>query len=134
MTNSARIFYCVLCNKQCVICSCCDRGQIYCSKACSNCARRASCCAAGKRYQNSYRGRLNHATRQCCYRRRKRAEIKKVTHQGSPPSKRCAVLPSATKKGTDCCHFCGKAVDKFLRRGFLNHMRISKSEIWTRAP
>lgn len=134
MTKTARIFYCVLCNKQCVICSCCDRGQIYCSKACSAYARRASCYVAGKRYQNSHRGRLNHAARQHRYRWHKNDEIKKVTHQGSLPGKLCDVLSSVTKSGTDYCHFCGKSVDKFLRRCFLSRTRLSKAVIWTRAP
>jgi hypothetical protein len=39
---SARLFLCAGCRLQVVICSCCDRGQIYC---------------AGQRYQNGQTGR-----------------------------------------------------------------------------
>ena len=140
MPESSRIFYCVLCKEQCVICSCCDRGQIYCSKTCSNSARRSSCLAAGERYQKTHYGRLKHAMRQSRYRQRKREETKKVTHQGSPPSKDCDLLSSElneANKRTDYCHFCGKAVNGFLRRCFLGASRrtnILQAAIWTRAP
>ena len=87
---TARLFYCALCDTQVIICSKCDRGNIYCGDECARLARLESSRAAGKRYQESYKGRLNHAARQQQYRQRqqkkmaeKNIKIKKVTHQGS---------------------------------------------------
>jgi len=40
MQSSARLFNCARCRRQVVICSHCDRGNIYCSKRCSQTARR----------------------------------------------------------------------------------------------
>ena len=75
-----RLFVCVGCRSQALICSCCDRGQIYCADDCADRARHHAQRAAGRRYQISRRGRLAHAVRA----RRYRARGKKVTHQGSP--------------------------------------------------
>jgi len=36
----ARFFLCVRCRVQVLICSCCDRGQIYCADGCAQIARR----------------------------------------------------------------------------------------------
>jgi hypothetical protein len=76
----ARLFVCMGCRSQALICSCCDRGQIYCAGDCADRARHHAQRAAGRRYQSSRRGRLAHAVRA----RRYRARGKKVTHQGSP--------------------------------------------------
>ena len=78
---SARLFLCAGCRLQVLICSCCDRGQIYCAEDCAQRARRRSLQCAGQRYQNGPPGRRRHAARQGRY----RARGKKVTHQGSPP-------------------------------------------------
>jgi hypothetical protein len=82
MQSSARVFNCARCQRQVVICSHCDRGNIYCGKRCSQSARRQSRREASRRYQRTRRGRFAHAARQRRYRQRRRA---KVTHQGSPP-------------------------------------------------
>ena len=42
MQSSARLFNCARCRCQVVICSHCDRGNIYCGKRCSQTARRQS--------------------------------------------------------------------------------------------
>ena len=42
MQSSARLFNCARCRCQVVICSHCDRGNIYCGKRCSETARRQS--------------------------------------------------------------------------------------------
>ena len=81
---SARLFVCVRCRAQVLICSCCDRGQIYCAGSCAREARYQAQRAAGRRYQASRRGRVCHAARASRY----RARQKNVTHQGSPPSRR----------------------------------------------
>ena len=79
---SARLFMCAECRAQALICSCCDRGQIYCAGDCAARARRRTRRDAGRRYQTSRRGRLAHAERS----RRYRVRCKNVTHHGSPPS------------------------------------------------
>ena len=70
MEPSSRLFYCALCYTQCVICSPCDYGQIYCSPDCSKSARQKSCNEAEKRYQQTPKGKLNHKLRQQRYRER----------------------------------------------------------------
>jgi hypothetical protein len=64
-----------------LICSCCDRGQIYCAEGCAKRVRRRAVKGAAQRYQNSPPGRTRRAARQARY----WARDKKVTHHGSPP-------------------------------------------------
>jgi hypothetical protein len=78
---TGRLFLCARCQAQILVCSHCDRGQIYCAQGCAQTARRAAQRAAGRRYQASRRGRVNHAARAGRY----RARQNNVTHQGSPP-------------------------------------------------
>ena len=129
MQSSARLYNCARCRCQVVICSHCDRGNIYCGKRCSESARRQSRREAGRRYQKTRRGRFAHAARQRRYRRRRRA---KVTHQGSPPDGSDETLPAESRKpargseepgavpsdGIRCC-FCGRVCSHFLRQSFL---------------
>lgn len=125
MKLSPRLFNCARCSVQVIICTDCDRGQLYCGDQCSKIARKISCCASQKRYQNTLKGRLKHAARQQRY----RAKHKKVTDQGSPPippydvlkpvaheTKVPVVLPEI---GCSQCHFCKKPVSFMLRRRFL---------------
>ena len=67
-TAAARLFVCLRCRAQVLVCSHCDRGQIYCAGTCAQEARQHARQAAGKRYQATYRGRLNHAARAGRYR------------------------------------------------------------------
>ena len=126
---SARLFVCVGCRSQALICSCCDRGQMYCAGNCANRARHHAQRAAGRRYQSSRLGRLAHAVRA----RRYRARGKKVTHQGSPlraaddllvPGSRAIAgdAKAATDRSSPVaphCHWCGRRCLDFVRRGFL---------------
>lgn len=90
MARSARLFLCSRCRDQVLLCSHCDRGQRYCSRACSSMSRRERRRQAARRYQNSRRGQLMHAARQSRLRQRRRSlrqqaarrDIDKVTHQG----------------------------------------------------
>jgi len=75
MQSSARLFNCARCRCQVVICSYCDRGNIYCGKRCSETARRQSRREASGRYQKTRRGRLSHAERQRRYRQRRRQKV-----------------------------------------------------------
>lgn len=122
MEPSARLFNCARCHKQVIICSDCDRGNIYCSDNCSKTARRESLRAAGLRYQQTRRGRFNNASRQQRYRI-------KVTHQGSQENTPHDLLPANTSEPEKLvmvtttsgviCHFCHKLCQVFLRRDFL---------------
>jgi len=127
--GSARFFLCAGCRTQALICSCCDRGQIYCDGDCGSHARRRGQRAAGARYQASRRGRLRHAERA----RRYRARCKNVTHQGSPPPPPDDFLsPGSPTIASDAttsdveprrpvsrCHWCGRRCPDLVRQGFL---------------
>ena len=125
---SARLFMCAECHAQALICSCCDRGQIYCAGDCAARARRRTGRDAGRRYQTSLRGRLAHAARS----RRYRVRCKNVTHHGSPPSPPDDLLspdPAAASKPPSIgdfprqppgrCHWCGGVCPQFVRQNFL---------------
>jgi hypothetical protein len=136
---SARLFVCVGCRVQVLICSCCDRGQIYCAGSCAREARCQAQRAAGRRYQASRRGRMHHAARARHYRARR----KNVTHQGSPPPRRddgvsadAATSTSEPASSPDVamrlrdhgdglrhCHWCGCRCPALVRIGFLRCRR-----------
>ena len=125
MKLSSRLFNCIGCCTQTIVCSDCDRGQIYCGKICSQLARLQSHRAAEKRYQASFTGRMNHALRQ----RRYRASKKIVTDHSSLSTVENDVLPSVEISHSEVeiqlvvacnvCHFCKKPVTSFFRFGFL---------------
>ena len=132
----ARFFLCARCRAQVLICSCCDRGQIYCAGGCAGLARREGQRAAGRRYQTSHRGRVAHALRARSY----RARQKNVTHQGSPPqppddlvlpgSVVTASEPSSSpdaRRWTWHCHWCGCRCSQFVRHGFLRRRRVPRN-------
>jgi hypothetical protein len=79
MHGSSRLYGCLNCNSPLVICRHCDRGNRYC-KPCAPAMYLKARRRANKRYQSTYRGRINHAARQKSYRERQK---QKVTHQGS---------------------------------------------------
>ena len=128
MKPTARLYSCLKCHVQVIVCSFCDRGQIYCGELCSQAARAISCRRAEIRYQLTPKGKLNHALRQSRYRAR---EKEKVTDQGSHPSTHNALLAQVKNKSnqvviTQChtgiyCHFCNKTVSSWLRREFVRH-------------
>lgn len=138
MEHSARLFSCVHCNAQAIICSPCDRNNIYCSDECSRTARAASCRAAAIRYANSRRGRHQHAKRQKQYRERQK---NKVTHHTSPVSPLHDELHTRSNEemvnpvcGVIRCHFCEKRCSPFLRLDFMTrkeHQRKQSTPIWT---
>ena len=132
MEETARLYHCARCRCQVIICSHCDRGNIYCNKSCADQARRASQNTAGKRYQRTRRGRFKHAARQ----RRYRARCQKVTHQGSPlppPNDPLILRPEAPAavaliedEGVRC-HFCGRLCSPFLRLDYRHRTQASKA-------
>jgi anti-sigma factor RsiW len=112
MARSARLFLCARCRDQVLLCSHCDRGQVYCSRACSFARRGELRRETAQRYQSSQAGRLKHAARSACWRKRRRslrqtcagADIDKVTHQGCPPALADASL-HACDMPTSACEF-----------------------------
>ena len=99
----ARRFLCARCRAPALVCSRCDRGQIYCATGCAAVARLQSQRDAGRRYQCSRPGRFMHAARTQRWRERQallavsvaRSEMTRpqsVTHQGSPAPASDAVL------------------------------------------
>jgi hypothetical protein len=138
---SARLFLCAGCRKQVAICSCCDRGQIYCAGECARQARRGAVRCAGQRYQRGNAGRRRHAARQGRY----RARDKKVTHQGSPaPPVDDLLAPGSPVSASDAvapqdrawrtithCHWCGRPCPPLVRQGFLRRRAHQRSTlIW----
>jgi len=116
------------------ICSRCDRGNIYCGKACSAAARKASQRRSAERYQKSERGRALHAARQQRYLERREA---KMTHHGSPTSlvatafRMSRTLTVRTQGADDattttlvpsstplCCAVCRRPLPPFARTDF----------------
>lgn len=144
-TAPPRRFLCVRCRASVLVCSHCDRGQIYCAGTCAQEARACAQRAAGQRYQKSFRGRLNHAARAARY----RARQKIVTHQGSPPEPRddavrldAATAANKPTTASSCgsvmrsqvadpgcgrCHWCGCRCSPLVRIGFLPRLRRGSS-------
>ena len=97
---SARRFLCERCRTPVLVCSHCDRGQIYCAGGCAATARSEHQRAAARRYQCSRSGRFKHAARTRRWRERRAAltrpaltsPAQSVTHQGCPPAASAAVL------------------------------------------
>jgi hypothetical protein len=87
--EDCRVFTCGRCGIEVAICRRCDRGHRYCSRACSQEARRASMRRASAVYQQTRRGKLNHAARM---RRSRQRRVQKVTHQGSPGQEKVGVV------------------------------------------
>lgn len=138
----ARRRLCARCHVPFLICSHCDRGQRYCGPVCSRAARRSSVRAAGRRYQDSRRGRHTHAARQRRYRERHRGSPpEKVTHQGSPPpplADGMSLDPTAPPRPSDDtapsppmavprCQFCGRPCAELYRLDFLRHRRAVRT-------
>lgn len=126
--NSPRLFNCQKCTKQVVICSHCDRGNIYCSLSCANQSRIQNHRRSNQLYQSTRRGKLLHARRQKHYRDRQK---EKVTDQGSktiPVNDLLLETKNENKypsKKIILCDFCHTRVSDFFRTGYLDHSRYA---------
>ena len=152
--DSGRFFLCALCRRQVLICSHCDRGQIYCAGGCRFDARKMRRREVARRYQRSRSGRFNHAARS----RRYRARQKIVTHHGSPAPPPNACVPEASAAAREefppgagsaassnapvpvvrgyatfgrGCHWCGRVGSPFVRR---DHLRRRRRAVRSRPP
>ena len=125
--KDARLYQCVRCHHQCIICSDCDRGNIYCGSTCAVQSRAQNHSIANQIYQKTFRGRQKHALRQSHYRFRQQEKTKKVTDQGSaclPPHDLLSPVENDPKKITveqNHCHFCGENVSFYLRNDYLRY-------------
>lgn len=144
LVNTYRIFNCVLCAKQVILCRPCDRGNQYCSLECSRLQRRRSLLRAGTHYQKSFAGKRAHAARQAKYRERLAASNKKVTHHGSQltaqyASKKDVTAEKSIRVNDDFrrtlartirCHQCGRNCGPFGRldvwRGGRNYKKFRR--------
>lgn len=139
--DSGRWFVCARCRAQVLLCRRCDRGQIYCSRRCSDAARHGFQREAGRRYQRGRPGRVLHAARSQRWRQRQRVARRAllemavddiVTHQGSldlcadaplapcdpnPAEPVAATVPTAFWR----CRRCGCALSTQVRSRFLRY-------------
>jgi hypothetical protein len=139
---SARLFLCARCRTQVLLCRGCDRGQQYCSRACSGQARRERRREAAERYQESPRGRQLHAERSRRWRARQAAaststkalqseDAGGVTHQGCPAPIASASSTTVTMTAVFAyvrplqwrCNRCHQGLAPHVRQGFLRRAR-----------
>ena len=131
MELTPRLFLCARCYEQVIICTHCDRGNIYCGFFCSFTARKNSVREAGIRYQRGTKGRFNHALRQRRYMQRRRDFKNKMTHQGSRETIPDGLLSSVKnkpiksdkkqiKEAIVCC-LCFAPVSPLFRSRFLRY-------------
>jgi len=66
---------CPRCDAVCYICSCCDRGQIYCGPGCAGPAKTARLQLLRQAYARSERGKANNRRRQADFRDRRRDSV-----------------------------------------------------------
>ena len=129
MNDTARIFNCVRCQRQTIICAYCDRGNIYCGFICARQSRIQNHRISNRIYQKTYRGKQKHSERQKYYRLRQK---EKVTDQGSVSISQNDLLLATeidTKKITSeqmHCHFCKQIVSPYLRNGYLRYYAQNK--------
>ena len=112
MKACGRLYNCVRCHAQSMICRSCDRGHQYCSPRCAAQARQIHTKRAQKKYQTSYKGRLSSADRQ----RRFRARQRQLVVPSKPSTK-----ASATKKVTHHSSATRHHPDSLLT---LSHQRL----------
>ena len=131
--SDCRVFQCDRCHELVRICRRCDHGNRFCPP-CASLGRAEKQRAAGKRYQKTEKGRLNHKVRQENYRDRL---PKKVTHQGDLVNADKRESKTANKRGREIhnerqhrpqqpssipghCHFCGRPCKGHERTGPLS--------------
>jgi hypothetical protein len=139
--GSGRLFLCRKCGSEVVVCSHCDRGQIYCGNGCAGQARRQALRDAGERYQQTPGGKKKHAARMGHLRARRKTKI--VTHHGSPTppagdlvatgamatSRDDASPAEPPRRATTHCHWCGRPCLPPLRLGFLRRRDLRRSRV-----
>ncbi len=92
---------CARCREQVRLCRSRDRGNHYCRRECALLNRRQGQAEAGRRYQSSFRGALNHSRRQAEYKSRVKEE---VTHHGSPLAYQDDIVCPETEEVVSTAH------------------------------
>lgn len=94
--------------------------------------------AAGKLYQKTYKGRMNHAKRQKRYKKQK---LNSLTHHPSQETSTNDLLRSETNEGVKMissdglrCHFCGRSCSLLLRTSTLARNKIFTPGVWPKGP
>ncbi len=136
MEPISRLYYCALCHVQCTICSSCDHGQIYCGLDCAHSARQKSCKEAEQRYQQTHKGKMNHALRQRRYLARLKIKVTDQGYQSTPQDDLLASVEKETIKAVikhikepfECC-CCHKPVSSWVRYDFLQQTARSNSPV-----
>lgn len=111
--SDCRIFQCERCHELVRICRHCDRGNRFCPP-CAPLARAEKQRAAGKRYQKTENGRLNHKVRQENYREKLR---QKVTHHGDLETVGTRESTTATEQRAGKIHYEGRPYSPQLPSG-----------------
>lgn len=123
MNKTPRLFNCHRCTNQVVICSHCDRGNIYCSKSCATQSRLENHRRSNQLYQRTFHGRQLHALRQKRYRQRHTEKVTDGCSVEIPPNDLLR-QPKNEKKsaptGVTHCSFCGAPVSAYFRNDFLS--------------
>ena len=133
--GTGRLFNCRRCRQQVVICRSCERGQAYCSRACSALSREERRREARRRYRRTERGRETGRNRQRRYRIRQadlaRAAVsgmtagapadagseKTVTDHTSGPARTALAAPMTAPKRCESplrCAVCGRMVSRVV--------------------
>jgi len=91
--------------------------------------------AAGKRYQDTHKGKMHHAERQ------KRYRNKKVTHHSSQEISPNGLLQSKINEGVKKiggdelrCGFCGRSCNLLLRTSPLDRNKTFNPGVWPLGP
>lgn len=124
-----RLRRCGVCEISFCLCQACDRGHWYCSRSCSQAARKLSRRRAAKSYRASEIGREKHAVAQRRYRQKRRRASTSEIYQSSAISepsldpapsladgglKIDAQCAGTTARRMSQCQFCRRAVDAFM--------------------
>lgn len=149
--DTARRYHCARCHQPVLICSYCDRGNIYCFDGCARAAEKERCKRNAKRYRDSAKGRRSTATRQRNNRLRQAmsgsdpepskqhqdtpepasaepdatsSDLPIVTHRGSVDEPGSAPLISLpTQPRVVYCNGCQRACNEAMRIDFLRTPR-----------
>ena len=90
--ETGRLFNCKRCRRQVVICRSCDRGQAYCSRACSARSRAERRREARGRYRRTEKGRETGRARQRRYRIRQ-ADLARAAARAAAPETAAETVP-----------------------------------------
>ena len=140
MSKTFRLFNCLRCHCQVMVCQQCDNGQRYCAGSCSQAARKISLKRANQKYQNSRKGRLCNAARQQRFRQRQKNNQKIVTDQASPEVRKHYLLGSKpitrnepaisnNFRSSRHCHFCLVQGNGSFRLDFLKYRTTYRHKV-----